>query len=106
MNSANVAGGSAPAPSHSTVPEPQSPVVQYPRPESPKLQPVLPQKRPDQPDGAWKVLEVADGSSNPVVWSFGLPALAKIPGHTVLSHLLTNVKVAPDTTESLHANLV
>lgn len=57
MNSANVAAV-VPAPLHSTVPEPQSPVVQVPWPDSSKLQPVRPQNRPDQPDGAWKAREV------------------------------------------------
>lgn len=52
MNSAKVAGGVAPAPLHSTWPEPQSAVVQEPWPEPSKLHPVLPQKRPDQPVGA------------------------------------------------------
>jgi hypothetical protein len=33
--------------------------------------------------GAWKEREVSLGSSNPVVSSLGLPALARMPGHTV-----------------------
>lgn len=96
MNSARVAGGAAPAPLHSTWPEPQSPVAQEPRPEPSKLQPVRPQKRPDQPVGAWRGREVPWGSSNPVVSRAELPALERIPGQTVYSQLFVNVNVAPE----------
>lgn len=98
MNSAKVAGGAAPEPSHSTLPEPQSPVRHEPEPVWSKMQPVRAQKRPDQAVGAWKERAVSFGSSKPVVSSVGLPALARMPGQTVYSHLLTNVKevdVAP-----------
>lgn len=97
VNSAKVAGGAAPAPLHSSCPEPQSAVAHEPRPDGSKLQPVLAQKRPDQPVGAWKERELPLVSSKPVLSSLGLPALARIPGHTVKSHLFTNVNVAPDT---------
>lgn len=97
VNSAKVAGGAAPAPLHSTVPEPQSPVWHDPDPDPSKLQPVRPQKRPDQPVGAWNVRAVCVGSSNPVLSSLGLLAFARIPGQTVYSHLLTKVNVAPET---------
>ena len=83
MNSARVAGGVAPAPLHSMVLEPQSAVAQEPWPEPSKLQPVRPQKRPDQPVGAWKEREVDFVSWKPVLSSVGLPALDRIPGHTV-----------------------
>lgn len=73
----------APAPLHSISPEPQSPVAHEPWPESSKLHPVLPQKRPAQPVGAWKERELPFVSSKPVLSSFGLPGLARIPGHTV-----------------------
>lgn len=94
MNSARVAGGAAPAPLHSSWPEPQSPVRQDPEVDPSKLQEVLPQKRPDQPVGARKEREVSLGSSKPVVPRVGLPALARMPGQTVKSHLLTKVNVA------------
>lgn len=94
MNSAKVAGGVAPAPLHSTWPEPQSAVTQEPWPEESKLQPVRPQKRPDQPVGAWKERELPFLSSKPVLSSSGLP---RIPGQTEKSHLLTNVNLAPET---------
>lgn len=97
MNSARVAGGEAPAPLHSSWPEPQSPVAQVPWPEPSKLQPVLPQNRPDHPVGAWKVRELPLLSSKPVLSNLPLPALARIPGHTVKSHLFINVNVDPET---------
>lgn len=83
VNSARVAGGAAPAPLHSTWPEPQSPVVQEPESDWSKLQPVLAQKRPDQPVGAWKEREESFWSWNPVLSRLGLPAFARMPGHTV-----------------------
>lgn len=84
MNSARVAGGLAPAPLHSTWLEPQSPVVQLPWPVAgSNVQPVRPQNRPDQLGGAWKDRDPPGGSSNPVLSSLLLPALDKIPGHTV-----------------------
>jgi len=83
VNSARVAGGAAPAPLHSTMFEPQSPVRHEPVPDPSKLQPVRAQNRPDQPAGAWKVRVVSCGSSKPVLPSVGLPAFARIPGHTV-----------------------
>jgi hypothetical protein len=104
--SARVAGGVAVAPLHSMVPELQSPVAQDPLPESSKLQPVLPQKRPDQPVGAWKVRELPFVSAKPVLSSFGLPAPDKIPGHTVKSHLFTNVNVAPEAPEEINQKSV
>ena len=97
MNSARVAGGAAPNPLHSTWPEPQSPVRHDPAPDPSKLHPVRAQKRPDQPVGAWNEREVSFGSSNPVLSSLGVPAFARMPGHTVFSHLFTNVNVAPKT---------
>lgn len=67
---------------------------QDPEADPSKLQEVLPQKRPDQPVGARKEREVSLGSSKPVVPRVGLPALARMPGQTVKSHLLTKVNVA------------
>lgn len=96
MTSARVAGGSAPAPLHPTWPDPQSPVAQDPDPDLSNLHPVRPQNLPDHPVGAVNVREEPFGSSNPVLSRLGLPAFDKIPGHTVLSHLFTNVNVAPD----------
>lgn len=97
MNSAKVAGGEAPAPLHSRLPEPQSPVEHEPWVEPSKLQPVRPQKRPDQPVGAWKEREFPLESSKPVVPNFALPALSSIPGHTVKSHLFISMNFAPET---------
>lgn len=97
VNSASVAGGAAPAPLHSMVPDPQSPVTQEPNPDPSKLHPVRPQNLPDQPVGARNEREVSFGSSKPVLSSLALPAFARIPGHTVYSHLFTKVNVAPKT---------
>lgn len=83
MNSARVAGGAAPRPLHSTEPDPQSPVRQDREPDPVESQPVRPQNLPDQPVGARNEREVSVGSSNPVLSSLGLPALASIPGQTV-----------------------
>lgn len=80
MNSARVAGGVAPAPEQRIWPEPQSPVAQVPWPEPSNLQPVRAQNLPDQPGGAWKLLELSRSSSNPVLPMSGFP---RIPGHTV-----------------------
>nr|GMD94443.1 hypothetical protein ACMD2_25315 [Ipomoea batatas] len=80
----SVAGGVAPAPLHSTWLEPQSPVAQLPCPVlASKLHPVRPQIRPDQLAGAWNSRDPPGPSSNPVLSNLSLPALARIPGHTV-----------------------
>lgn len=80
MNSARVAGGVAPAPLHSICPVPQSAVAQDVGPDPLKLHPVLPQNRPDHPDGACRERELPLISSNPVVSRTGWP---RIPGQTV-----------------------
>lgn len=92
-------GGAAPRPLHSSWPEPQSPVRHEPEPDPSKLQEVRAQKRPDQPVGAWKERDESLGSSNPVVSRAGLPALARIPGQMVYSHLLRNVNVAAEAAD-------
>lgn len=94
VNSARVAGGKAVAPLQLISPEPQSAVAQVPRPELSNWQPVLAQNLPDQPVGAWKLLELPFVSSKPVLPISGFP---KIPGHTVKSHLFTKLNVAPET---------
>lgn len=101
MNSASVAGGVAPAPLHSTWPEPQSPVVQLPWPLASKLHPVRPQNLPDQPGGASKDRDDDLGSSNPVESRFGWPALERIPGQTVYWQLFLKVNVAPETPKNI-----
>uniref|UniRef100_A0A0A9DKS0 Uncharacterized protein n=1 Tax=Arundo donax TaxID=35708 RepID=A0A0A9DKS0_ARUDO len=50
--------------------------------------------RPDQPDGAGTARAPPGWSSNPVGSSRGLPALDRMPGHTVSVHRFTNVNVA------------
>lgn len=81
MNSANVAGGFAPAPLHSIRLEPQSPVAQMPSPVvGSNEQPVLPQNRPDHPGWAWIEMVAPGGSWKPVMEA---AALDSIPGHTV-----------------------
>lgn len=97
MNSARVAGGIAPAPLHSTWPEPQSPVVQFPWPVASNVQPLLPQNLPDQPTGTSRERDPPEESSNPVVSNLELPALDSIPGHTVKSHLFVIANVVPET---------
>uniref|UniRef100_A0A6N2LCW7 Uncharacterized protein n=1 Tax=Salix viminalis TaxID=40686 RepID=A0A6N2LCW7_SALVM len=52
LNSANVAGGAAPVPEHSSFPEPQSPVAQENFPVESSEQYVRPQKRPPHEAGA------------------------------------------------------
>lgn len=89
----SVAGGSAPAPLHSTWPEPQSPVEHEPRPAGSKEHPVRPQKRPDQPVGARSERDPPAGRANPVVSSGDLPEFDSMPGHTVSPHRFTNVNV-------------
>ena len=84
MNSARVAGGFAFLPLHSIWFELQSAVRQVPWPVfGSNVQPVLPQNRPDQFGGAWKDRDPPCGSSNPVLSNGVLPALDRMPGHTV-----------------------
>jgi hypothetical protein len=97
VNSASVAGGFAPAPLHSTWLDPQSAVTQLPWPVfGSNVQPVRPQNLPDQLGGAWNERDPPGTSSNPVLSNLALPALARIPGHIVYSHLFIIVNVAPD----------
>ena len=84
MNSARVAGGVAPEPEQSILPDPQSPVwqVNFPVEVSVK-QRVRPQNRPAQPDGMLMALDSPLWRENPVVLSCETPAFERIPGHTV-----------------------
>jgi hypothetical protein len=100
VNSASVAGGDAPAPRHSTPPEPQSPVAQEPLPPESKRQPERAQKRPDHPCGAYSERDCPGASSNPVVSSGGVPEPERTPGHTVSAHRLVKVKVMPPTDDA------
>lgn len=94
VNSARVAGGTAFAPAHSIFPEPQSPVTQLNFPFESSLQMVRPQNRPPQDDGASTALDSPSRRTKPVVDSGAIPALDKMPGQTVYSHLFTIVNVA------------
>ena len=82
MNSAKVAGGAAPPPEQSNVPEPQSPVIQVNLPAESALQSVLPHNRPDQAVGRDRELDSSGWRAKPVVGSCAVPAFDKIPGHT------------------------
>ena len=58
---------------------------------------VRPQKRPPQEAGAVMVLDSPFWSAKPVVDIAGIPALDRMPGHTVYSHLFIIVKVVEIT---------
>lgn len=94
MNSANEAGGIAPAPLQVTAPEPQSAVVQENFPEASVEQPVRPQNRPDHGAFVDKELVAPEVSSNPVEDSWVLPDPASVPGQTVYGQLFLNEKVS------------
>lgn len=84
MNSARVAGGVAPAPSHSIVPEPQSPVTQVNVPVLASwVQRVRPQRRPDHPAGTEMGTDSPRLRAKPVEERGAVPAPDKIPGQTV-----------------------
>lgn len=104
MNSARVAGGVAPLPEHSSLPEPQSPVRQENLPAESWVQWVLPQKRPPQEEGALIVLDSPLWSVKPVFCRGVIPAFDKMPGHTVCSHLFTTVNVADEYTPPIQQN--
>lgn len=93
MNSASVAGGAAPDPEHSSFPDPQSPVRQVNFPSVSVEQSVLPQNLPPHETGALIVRSSPFWRTNPVVGSGGTPALDKIPGQTVYSHLFSIMKL-------------
>lgn len=67
-------------------------IGQEPEPDSSNLQPVRPQNRPDQPVGAWNEWEVFSGNTKPVLSREGLPAFAKMAGHTGYSHHVIKCK--------------
>lgn len=79
MNSAKVAGGVAPPPLHSTVPEPQSPVMQEKWPVESVEQRVRPQIRPDQEGGMVMELDWVGWRGKPVVGNGGVPAPERRP---------------------------
>lgn len=65
------------------------------------VQRVRPQKRPPHEAGAVRVLASPFSRAKPVVGSGGTPALERMPGHTVYSHLFTIVNVV-DTTPDVN----
>lgn len=83
MNSARVAGGVAPFPAHSSLPEAQSPVRQENFPVGSWEHWVLPQKRPPHEVGAERSLDCWGWREKPVVEREGTPALERTPGHIV-----------------------
>jgi hypothetical protein len=83
LNSANVAGGAAPVPEHSSFPEPQSPVRQENFPVESWEQYVRPHKRPPHEAGAVMVFDSPFWREKPVVERAGASALDRMPGHTV-----------------------
>lgn len=101
MNSAKVAGGAAPLPEHSNVPEPQSPVTHVNFPVESVVQNVLPHKRPDQAVGTEREVDSSGWRAKPVVASWAVPAPDKIPGHTGWLHLFTIVNVAENAPEKM-----
>jgi len=107
VNSARVAGGFAPAPAQSILPDPQSPVWQVNLPVGVSAeQRVRPQNRPPQPDGVFMTLDSPFWRENPVVLSCETPAFERIPGHTVYSQLfiIVNVAASPAGQNSLTIN--
>lgn len=81
MNSASVAGGVAPEPEHSVVPELQSPVWQVNLFVVGSVeQSVLPQIRPDQDGGIGSVVDWSGDREKPVVVRGGVPAPERSPG--------------------------
>jgi hypothetical protein len=102
VNSASEAGGCAPAPEQSIVPDPQSPVVQVNRPEEGSvIQYVRPHMRPDHVAGALTARDSPGFRINPVVSSGAVPALESSPGHTVYPQLLVIVNVEANAPEQL-----
>jgi len=84
VNSASVAGGAAPDPEHSTVEEPQSPVMQVNLPVVAScVQRVRPQIRPDQAAGIGITRVSVGFKENPVVGKGEVPAPERSPGQTV-----------------------
>uniref|UniRef100_A0A6N2KGX4 Uncharacterized protein n=1 Tax=Salix viminalis TaxID=40686 RepID=A0A6N2KGX4_SALVM len=79
VNSANVTGGAPPLPEHSSLPEPQSPVMQEKFPEESSVQCVRPQNRPLQEAGAFKIVDSFFSREKPVVERPD----GETPGHTV-----------------------
>jgi len=82
VNSASVAGGMAPLPVHSTLEEPQSPVIHENFPEGSVEHSVRPHMRPDQDVGMVTALDSPGCRVKPVVASCAIPAPDKIPGQT------------------------
>lgn len=97
MNSASVAGGTAPLPEHSTFPDPQSPVAQEKFPDESWEQSVRAQNRPAQEAGAVIVLDSPFWSANPVAEIAAMPGFVRIPGQTVWSHLFDSLNVVANT---------
>lgn len=93
VNSARVVGGDAVFPEQSMAPEEQSPVRQEKELDEDVVQKVLAQKRPPQAEGAVSDLDDPEVRVKPSVGNGGEPALERIPGQTVWSHLFTSVKV-------------
>lgn len=101
MNSARVAGGSAPRPLHSIFPEPQSAVMQEKELlDSNCVQRVRPQIRPDQDLGIVIVVDFPLRRVKPVVGSGGEVAPESKPGHIVCRHRFTNLKEAASSSVS------
>lgn len=99
MNSARLAGGMAPLPRHSILPEAQSPVRQENFPVESVEQKVRPQIRPDQEFGADRVLDLPGLRVKPVGFMMVLSAPVRIPGHTVYLHLFTILNDVASTSE-------
>ena len=102
MNSARVAGGTAPLPAHSTLPEPQSAVRQENFPVDGSVeQSVRPQIRPDHELGTERVMDLPLLRMKPVGLSGVLLAPVSIPGHMVCRHLFTILNFVDCTTKKI-----
>ncbi|KAL8103714.1 hypothetical protein AgCh_028061 [Apium graveolens] len=86
VNSTRVAGGMAPVPAHSTVPEPQSAVAQLNLPVASSIYRVRTRILPDQEKGTKRQLEAPGERRKPVVDRGGVPAPESKPGHTGWLH--------------------
>ncbi|KAF1899242.1 hypothetical protein Lal_00019366 [Lupinus albus] len=105
VSSASVAGGLAPPPAHSTLPEPQSAVTHENIPSEPRPQRVRAHSRPDQDLGILMVLDLPLRRAKPVVGSGGEVAPESSPGHIVWWHLFTILNDVDCTSATTRLNV-
>lgn len=100
VNSASVAGGLAPEPEHSTLPEPQSAVKQEKEPELGSWEhKVRAQRRPDHDAGIVTDLDFPRERRKPVVGRGGEVAPERKPGQMVFRQRLVILNETGSTSE-------